>query len=256
MRTITVEQGSDPRQFSLVAFGGGGPLHASSVAQELGIARIIIPDHPGLFSAHGIAEADFSHDYVRSMIGPVTEIATSHVIDRFAELERQASRDLKGEGVMSADREITLHMDMRYVGQTTEIQVPIGSNVNALVNGFTFAEARFHELHQQRYSYNVPDEPVELVNLRLYAVGRVARVLPQLPPAVTSRPTPVGTRTILLPGGSDAAKVPIYTRNALPPGAGVAGPALVEEASSTTLLLADMTLQVDPYPNLIIEPSG
>ena len=256
IRTITVEQGSDPRQFSLVAFGGGGPLHASGVARELGIARILIPDHPGLFSAHGIAEADFSHDYVRSMIGPIPEIKVASVIDQFTELEYLADQDLTAEGVTSANREITLYMDIRYLGQTTEIQVPIGANANALMNGFDLVEQRFHELHQQRYSYNVPDEPIELVNLRLYALGRVARALPQLPSAMASSPNSDGTRSVLLPDGGDVATVPIYTRSALLPGAVLAGPALVEETSSTTLLLADMNLRVDQYRNLIIEPGA
>ena len=258
IRTVTVERGSDPRDYALVAFGGGGPLHAAAVARELGLGQIIVPRHPGLFSARGIATADFSHDYIQSVVRSIAEVSASEVKNTFAALERQAAADLAAESIAQDRREMTPALDLRYLGQTTEITVPLPGPADALSEDFGDIVGRFHAIHERLYTYNVPDEPVELVNVRLRAVGTVDK--PPLPPSegAGTTPEPVGERSVLLPGENGVRPVPVYRRDRLTPGAELAGPAIVEEASSTTLVLAAMDVTIDAYENMIIalSPSG
>jgi N-methylhydantoinase A len=258
IRTVTVERGSDPRDYALVAFGGGGPLHAAAVARELGLGQIIVPRHPGLFSARGIATADFNHDYIQSVVRPIAEVAAGDVKSTFAALDRQASADLAAEGIAAERHQMAPALDLRYLGQTTEITVPLAGGVESMTDGFREVVERFHQLHERLYTYNVPDEPVELVNVRLRAVGAVDK--PPLPPSegAGTTPRPTGERSVLLPDSASAQSVPVYRRDQLAPGAALAGPAIVEEPSSTTLVLTNMTVTVDPFENMIIAlpPSG
>ncbi|MCZ6455107.1 MAG: hydantoinase/oxoprolinase family protein [Alphaproteobacteria bacterium] len=252
VRTVTVERGSDPRDYALVAFGGGGPLHAAAVARELGLGQIIVPRHPGLFSARGIATADFNHDYIQSVVRPIAEVAASDVKTTVAALDRQAASDLAAEGIAAERHQMAPALDLRYLGQTTEITVPLENFVESVSDGFAEVVERFHQLHERLYTYNVPDEPVELVNVRLRAVGTVDK--PPIPPSDGdgTTPVPVGERQVLLPGSASAQPVPVYKRDQLAPGAALAGPAIVEEASSTTLVLTEMNVTVDAFENMII----
>ncbi len=249
IRTVTVERGSDPRDYALVAFGGGGPLHAAAVARELGVAQIIVPRHPGLFSARGIATADFNHDYIQSVVRPIAEVSAADVAAAFTALEGQAARDLDAEDVPADRRELAPALDLRYLGQTTEITVPLAESV---ADGFDDIIGEFHQLHERLYTYSVPDEPVELVNVRLRAVGSVDK--PPLPPAdgAGETPKPIGERPVLLPDLEGAQPVPVYRRDQLAPDAKLTGPAIIEEASSTTLVLANMDVAVDRFENMII----
>ena len=254
--TVTTERGSDPRDYALVAFGGGGPLHAAAVARELGIERILVPRHPGLFSARGIATADFAHDYIQSVLRPVADMGPDEAVAVMEALERRAAADLDSEGISPDRRELSHMLDLRYVGQTTEITVPVRGSRELLREGFRAAAARFHRLHERLYSYSVPQEPVELVNLRLHAVGRV-ETLP-MPPMEGGRSgvEPVGERAALLPGSDAVRPVPVYRRERLAPGVPVAGPALIEEASSTTVVLEGMKAETDAFGNLVLGPGS
>ena len=254
--TVTIERGSDPRDFDLVAFGGGGPLHAAAVARELGVGRVIVPLHPGLFSARGIATADFSHDYIQSVVRPLAEMRVGDAVAIANALTQRADGDLDAEGIPEDRRELSPAFDLRYVGQTTEIAVPLPDGVDSFQDGFAAIEERFHDLHERLYSYRVPGEPIELVNVRLRAVGRVAR--PPLPAmaGTVATPEPAGERRVRLPDGTEARPVAVYRRDRLAPGASWAGPAIVEEPSSTTLILEGMTATVDAYGNLILALGG
>ena len=254
--TVTIERGSDPRDFALVAFGGGGPLHAAAVARELGVGRVIVPLHPGLFSARGIATADFSHDYIQSVVRPLAEVRVGEAVAIANALTRRAAGDLDAEGIAEDRRDLSPAFDLRYVGQTTEIAVSLPDGVDSLSDGFAAVAEMFHDMHERLYSYRVPGEPIELVNVRLRAVGRVAR--PPLPAmaGTAAMPAPVGERRVRLPDGTDARPVAVYRRDLLAPGATWAGPAIVEEPSSTTLVLEGMTATVDAYGNMILAPGG
>ena len=254
--TVTTERGSDPRDYALVAFGGGGPLHAAAVARELGIGLILVPRHPGLFSARGIATADFAHDYTQSVLRPVADMRPDEAVAVMETLARRAGADLDAEGIPADRRELSHAFDLRYVGQTTEITVPAPGGAEPLREGFRAVVAQFHRLHERLYSYSVPDEPVELVNLRLRAVGRVGTLpLPAMGNGGAGA-EPVGERAVLLPGSGASRPVPVYRRGGLAPGIAIAGPALVEEASSTTVVLEGMTAEADAFGNLVLGPDG
>jgi len=258
IRTVTVERGSDPRDYVLVAFGGGGPLHAADVARELGLSQIIVPRHPGLFSARGIATADFNHDYTQSVVRPIAEVSTEDIKTNIAALELKAAADLDAENIAENRRDMVPALDLRYLGQTTEITVPLVGSVQSLTNAVDDIVGQFHDLHERLYTYSVPDEPVELVNVRLRAVGTVDK--PPLPPAEGAGdvPTPTGERPVLLPDAAGIQLVPVYRRDQLAPDATLAGPVLIEEPLSTTLVLANMNATIDAYENMIITlaPSG
>ena len=215
-----------------------------------------MPLHPGLFSARGIATADFSHDYIQSVVRPLAEMRVGDAAAIADALARRAAGDLDAEGIAEDRRELSPAFDLRYVGQTTEIAVPLPDGVDSLPDGFAAVEEMFHDLHERLYSYRVPGEPIELVNMRLRAVGRVAR--PPLPAmtGTAATPEPVGERRVLLPDGANARPVAVYRRDRLAPGASWAGPAIVEEPSSTTLILEGMTATVDAYGNMIMALDG
>ena len=252
IRAVTVERGSNPRDYTLVAFGGGGPLHAAAVARELGIGRIVVPRHPGLYSARGIATADFNHDYTQSVVRPIAEVPLGDVASTIDALASRAEADLESEGIAESNRALSPALDLRYVGQSSEITVPLPDVVISLSRGFGAAEERFHELHERLYSYRVPGEPIELVNVRLRAVGFVEKPpLPRIGEA-EAEAGPVGERPVLLPDGTDYRPIPVYRRDRLAPGATWTGPALVDEPSSTTLVLERMGVTVDAHGNLIV----
>ena len=252
IRAVTVERGSDPRGYALVAFGGGGPLHAAAVARQLGIGRIVVPRHPGLFSARGIATADFNHDYTQSVVRPIAEILVGEIGSAIGALASRAAADLDAEGIAEDNRQLSPALDLRYVGQSTEITVPLPAAVDPLSDGFGAAQQRFHDLHERLYSYKVPGEPIELVNVRLRAVGFVAKPpLPQIG-GLDADAAPAGERPVLLPDATDPRPVAVYRRDRMAPGNSWVGPAIVEESSSTTLVLEDMSVALDRHGNLIV----
>jgi N-methylhydantoinase A len=245
-----VEGGHDPRDFTLIAFGGGGPLHACAVAREVGIRKVLVPRHPGLYSALGIALSDFLHDYIQSIVRPLNTIDASEVDRLFADLEAAAHRDLTTEGIPEDRRDIRRSLDLRYMGQSSEISVP-------LTNGSGDLAARvgsdFHEMHHALYSYSVPGEPIELVNFRVRAVGTVLRPPLATTSASSAVAAPYGHRAIHLPGEQRVMEVPVYRRKDLKPGHHIVGPLIIDEASSTTFLIPNTTAMVDEFDNLVIE---
>ncbi len=253
IQKATVEGGHDPRDFTLVAFGGGGPLHACAVAREVGIGTVLVPRHPGLFSARGIALSDFLHDYVQSVVRPLVKFHTDEINALFAGLETSAHGDLTTEGIPEDRREIRRSLDLRYVGQSSEISIPLTTNAQDLI---ARAAADFHEMHHALYSYSVPGEPIELVNLRVRAVGSVPRPPLTTEVAASGTPAPYAYRAIRLPTEPGETKVPVYRRGDLKPGQTVKGPLIIDEASSTTFLIPNTTAVVDRFDNLVITVSA
>jgi N-methylhydantoinase A len=233
IRVISVERGHDPRRFTLVAFGGGGPLHACAVARALRVPTVLVPAHPGALSAVGILLADSVRDYSRTVMLPGTELP--HLDPLFRELESQAN-----EPNPTALFERSL--DLRYRGQGYELNIPYSDDT----------AARFHTLHAQRYGFSNPTRPLEIVNLRL----RVR--IPSEPYAPTPSPTTPGDGAQALRGTQqtyfDGAwhTAPIYDRDRLHPGDTLTGPALIAEYTSATVLPPGAHLTVDPLHNLLI----
>lgn len=254
LRVISVERGHDPRDFTLICYGGAGGLHAADLARSLRLPRIIVPRNPGAFSALGILLSDVVRDFTESVLLPVPEVGgrssagNHHLVrnlqGRFMRLELRARAELRREGLALSERaRAERRLDLRYRGQSYELSVPFLAD---------FRE-RFQAEHQRAYGYAHPDRPLEIVNLRLRLVAPTAK--PRL------RPTPIETshdRGQAVVGekpvgfGERSLMTWIFDRDRLRPGARVAGPAVIVEYSSTTVVPPDFMCQVDGLLNLVL----
>jgi N-methylhydantoinase A len=244
IRVISIERGHDPRDFTLVPFGGGGPLHACALAQALHIPTVLVPNLPGALSAVGILLADSVRDYSQTLMLPGSAI--NHLADAFTALERQATTDFTTEGLEGTDH---LTLDLRYRGQGYELNVPYDPDHP------THSLQAFHTLHHQRYGFSNTDKPIEIVNLRLRMIAVAERYAPphthpDRNMAAASYATPVSTRDIFF----DDRFLPsnLYRRAALRPAEIIPGPAMITEYTSATILSPGCVAQVDGFNNLLI----
>ncbi len=257
IRVISVRKGYDPRDFGLVAFGGAGPLHAARLAQELNIPRVLVPETPGLLCALGLLVTDLRSDYTRTHLMTANEAAADEVNVLFKELEVRASQWLAQERVPEVDRIYRYSVDMRYRGQNYELQVPLDSG--RLTGGeMVDLVRRFHLLHKQNYSYFAEGDPVQLVTFRLEALGRAPKATLKSYPkdGTDGRHALTGTRRVFLPETGGFVGCCVYRRDALQHGNVIAGPAIVEQMDTTTLILPGQEAVVDAYHNLIIRAFG
>jgi N-methylhydantoinase A len=251
IRVISLERGYDPRDFTLLAFGGAGPLHAARLARELDIPRVMIPTVPGILCALGLLVADLRVDFSRTLIAPARVDSLAAVNAVYAELERAATEWLDHEGISAGDRRQRRVADMRYTGQNYElgIELPAGT-----VDEPRLADilARFDAAHDQAYGFASPGEPAQLVTLRLEATGATAKArLPEICNA-TDPARPSGTRRVWLPEAGGWTDCALYAREQLLAGHTFSGPAIVEQMDSTTFVLPGQSVEVDSWGNLII----
>ncbi|MGA7521651.1 MAG: hydantoinase/oxoprolinase family protein [Acidobacteriaceae bacterium] len=242
IRVISVEQGHDPRDFTLVAFGGGGPLHACSLARALRIPTVLVPIMPGALSALGILLADVVRDHARTVMLPGDAIHT--LADEFAALDQHARQEFADEGL---DGTPAYSLDLRYRGQGYELTVPWSSADPAS------SLAAFHELHRQRYGFSDPGKPIQIVSLRL---RMTAPVEPWEPKRYDSHSgdgsgARCGERDIFFDGRFLAS--PVYRRDRLVAGDGFEGPAMINEYTSAAIVPPGCRATVDPLLNLIID---
>ena len=254
MRTITVERGYDPREFTLVPFGGMGPTIAGMVAAELGIGRILIPRDPGTFSAHGMLVTDVRQERSLTRITPLDGASPAELEAIFAEMEAQALDDLIREQFPRERLQTHRRAGMRYRGQSYEVAVPVTSlrgarDMAALIE-------RFHDAHRRRYGHMAQAEAVEIVNFQVTAVGLIPKPAMQTfdAPAAGAQPqaAPSALRQVYFNGG-DACDAPVLRRSALSPGLRIAGPAVIEEKTSTTVLYPGQRATVDAYLSIEVE---
>jgi N-methylhydantoinase A len=242
IRVISVERGHDPRDFTLVAFGGGGPLHACSLARALRVPCVLVPAMPGALSAVGILLADTVRDYSRTVMLPGGEIANLAAI--FDELERQGAAEFVAEGLGG---EVARSLDLRYRRQGYELNVPYEATLPA-----KSIEA-FHEQHRQRYGFADHTRPIEIVNLRLRitAAGETyAPVKRELRPG-DGADACYAQREVWFDEGVSQTR--FYKRAQLEPGDVIAGPAMITEYTSATLVPPGATARVDGFANLVID---
>ena len=253
IRRLSVERGYDPRQFTLVCFGGAGPLQAVDWTLELQIPLVLVPPSPGVSSALGLLTADFRHDYLRTLLWKTREHNLVELTAELKALEDQARSQLLAEGIGQQKIQYLASVDMRYQGQGYSLDVPFGLEEAAAWTDLDILEKAFHERHQSSFDYSDPAQPTEIVNVRLVGVGELPR------PAFPARH----------PSGKDASgaiktsrqiwfrrdwhEVPIYERNELRPGHTITGPALIEQIDSTTFFYPGQTARVDPQSNLRIQ---
>jgi N-methylhydantoinase A len=250
VREVSVAKGYDPRDFALVASGGAGPLHALAVARELHIPRVIVPLFPAHFSALGMLSANERHDFIRTFYADLGTVAFEALERTLADMAGEAASALKN----GKSAEHRVHLDLRYVGQEFTLSVPVSEKQIKAGDRHGIRRA-FDGIYEQRYAHHSPDEPVEIVNLRLAAIGkRPGLRLPGLSAKRGAKPTHRAAAYL----GSAAAPVscPVYRREELGAGARIAGPALVREHGTTTVLFKGDALAVTRTGELLISVKG
>ena len=251
VRAISLERGYDPREFTLVAFGGAGPMHACELAQEMGIPRVLVPPSPGVLSAMGVAIADIVKDYSRTVM--LRRASKDRLNEEFRAMEAQARRDLEEEGIDLERATAKRFLDVRYVGQSYELTVDYSNDREEPLRAIA---SSFHRAHRRRFGYSDPTEPIELVNLRLKMVVPAEKLLtePEASAGESSQPARSGEANVVFQDGTFEA--PLYLRERLGSGNRVAGPALVVQMDSTTVIPPGWAASVDRWKNLLISHGG
>lgn len=253
LKLISVRKGYDPRDFALVAFGGGGSMHAPALAKELGVRKVIVPVATSVFSAWGMLMTDLRHDYIQTFIRRVEGIDFDELNKTLGNQEARAIDQYKKEGVKEESVLFSRFVDLRYVGQEHTVKVPVPNGQISNENMKQVIQ-KFHEAHEQLYTFKLEESPTEIVNLHLIALGSVKK--PELAKLENVGGTLQGALIEVRPvlfeehGWIDTN---VYNRNNLSPDAVMEGPVIVEEQSASTVVYPGQTVTVDAYGNLIIE---
>ena len=237
---ISVQRGYDPRDFVLVGFGGAGPVHANALARDAEMPTLLIPRSPGIFSATGLLTTDLKRDTAVTVMRRLDDLDAAEVETTFAELEAAGRAELEREGLAADAMSFVRKIDLRYVGQSYELTIPAGDDLLE----------RFHAEHDRTYGFSAPEEPVEVVSLRLTSVGTIAKPPPR--PLDTGGRTPSrrSTAASTSPSRTATSTARSTTATRCPAGATFDGPAVVEEFDSTTVVHPGFTARVDDIGNL------
>jgi len=252
LQSMTVKRGYDPREFAMVAFGGAGPIHATAIAKELGVPTVIVPPNSGVFSAWGMLMADLRHDLSQTYIMALDEADVSAVSELFAELESRINGVFKMENVDEGAISINYQFDLRYVGQ--EHTLAVAASAPFIDSEKQHIACAFDEHHMRVYGHNAPEEPKEIVSLKVIGLGNVTK--PTLERILAGDETPtseakLGERDVYV-GNGQYRSFGIYRRDLLHSGNIIRGPAVIEEVTATAVVERGQTCTVDPYGNLII----
>jgi N-methylhydantoinase A len=230
---VSVKRGKDPRDFSMIAFGGAGPLHTCDLAEEMSIKEIIVPDHPGLFSAFGLLTVDISREFSLPVMS-----TNLNPDEKLEELRKKAKRQFEEENLL--DVSFADFLDVRYKGESYELTLPYERRMDV--------RRKFEEKHRSRYGY-VSDDVVELVNVRIRAISEIKKIsLRQDKETSNDKPEPYQERTIRV--AKKTVNVPVYNRDRIRPGSSGSGPCIIEEYDSTTVVNPDWSWVVDSLRNL------
>ena len=256
VKAVTTERGLNASDFAMVAYGGAGPLHACSVAREMGIGTVIIPRSPGHFSAFGMLFSDLRYDYVRSRFTRLADADFSDLEDVYIGLEAEGYREIEKASAATERILVSRGADMRYVGQEHSVTVDLPSHLFANENRAGIKE-RFDEVHNLRYGTCAPQERSEIVSLRVTVTGMLEKPLLKSIVSGDEKP-PKGAHTGTKPVrfGSELLKTDTWDRTQLLAKNFIIGPALIEEHASTTVLHPGDTLTVDDFGNLNINIGG
>ena len=255
IRLVTIKRGYDPRQFALVVLGGAGPVHGVALAEEMGMTDVIVPETPGVLAAFGLLAAAIEHQHARTLQSPTDAIDLEAVNLCLAELDAAGRARMQAEGVPAGAVRVAYSADMRYVGQAYELEVPIAAPV--VSERMPEVLSAFHAVHERVYGYARTQQPVELVNFR------AVHTYPLPKPALVSTARTSGSledawvgerRAWFAPAGFVATAV--YERTRVPLGARVVGPAIIEQADTTTVIPPGHAALVDPSSNLRLRRSA
>jgi N-methylhydantoinase A len=249
-RVVSVEKGHDPRDFALVAAGGAGAIHASKIAESVGIPRVIVPKTASVFCALGMLESDLKHDYVRTMWAPFDALDLGELNRVYDDMEAQARRTLRAEGFSSDRVVVERGLDPRYLGQHHEVTVAVPQGT---ITQETLAEVarRFHQAHERLYLYSEPDSPLESINVRLTATGLIPKTpLASWPAGAAGSDHAIkATRPVYFGAWLDT---PIYDGDKLLAGNRIKGPAIIEEVTTTVVIFPGDRAEVDRLGNVVI----
>jgi N-methylhydantoinase A len=253
LRRVSIGRGHDPREFTLIAFGGAGPLHACEIAERLMIPRVLVPRYPGVLCAFGLLAADVVLDYSRAIMQPLTSEVPARLTANLNELITLAHRDLQREGIGVENRVCHAQLDMRYRGQAYELTIPLSLDEEL---GHLKLGARFHETHAQTYGHGLPDRIIEIVNLRVLATGVVEKPLlePETLTLSDGAEALLGHKEAIFRHGTGL--IALYDREHLAPGAQFDGPALLFQLDSTVYVPPGWSARIDGYRNVILEYSS
>ena len=254
LKLVSTNKGYDPRDFVLMAFGGGGALHAVELAEELRIPRVVIPTNAAVFSAWGMLLTDVRRDYTLTELTPLAETAAEKIASTFAQMESHARSDFGKQGLQPGSLTFNHFADLRYLGQEHTVKVPVALATLDTVQGLKDLIESFSADHETRYTYRLNDTAVELVNFHLVASVHVVKPKPR-PRAVgtaTVADARAGTRRVFFEHHG-VAEATLYDNQRLEPGMQLVGPAVVQDPASSLVLPPGHKLSVDSYGNLVID---
>ncbi len=256
VRAVSVNKGVDPRDTTMIAFGGGGPLHACAIAREIFVPQVLIPKLPGTFSALGMLMASWRQDFVRTLIGRIGALDVAEVERIFGELLEAGREQLERDGIAQAKGDFRFYADLRYVGQEHAIPIAVRSPAD-LIRDFDAVRAAFDKEHDRRYGQSAPDESMEIVNVRLVVTSpredTLAErwLLEKWVPEEANRED--GEREVVFDDAAKPLKAKVVWRPALPAGTVIEGPAVIEEPNSTTLIPPGDVATVTEAGHLLIK---
>lgn len=251
LKLISVRKGYDPREFTMVASGGGGPMHAAALAQELGMKKVIIPVASSVFSAWGMLLTELRHDYIYTSNHRIVDLDYKVFNNEWENLENEAHDQYANEGVSKETLYFARYVDMRYLGQehTVKVSVPNGPLTES-----SMAEViqRFHDLHEKAYTFKLEKSETEIVNLHLIGYGKVNKPTFKALPTHSKSQYALKEQRDVLFETKGWIKTNIYERDLLAAGEKIAGPAIIEEKSTSTIIYPNQNAEIDDYGNIII----
>lgn len=254
-REILIGKGYDPRDFTMIAFGGAGGIFAGSIAKDINISRIVVPLSPGVFSARGMLSTNITHNFVQTYICLTDDLKIQTLIDVYQRMEAEALDILSKEGLAGKDIELVRSVDMRYEGQGHNVETPISISEFSEDSKLEIEDV-FHRLHENVYGHRL-NYPTQIINFRLKAIGKI-KEMPLMeikeglknPPDVALKPS----RKVYM--GDKFEQCRIYERDRLLCRNVINGPAIIEELAHTTVVMPGQILSVDKFGNLIIDAGG
>ncbi|MFW6131282.1 MAG: hydantoinase/oxoprolinase family protein [Candidatus Aminicenantaceae bacterium] len=249
IRVISIEKGFDTRNFSLFSFGGAGGLHAADISLNLKMPRVIVPKNAGVLSALGLLQADYTKDYSKSVLTKIKDISQKDLAREFKNLENKSRLELKEDNFKKEDMSLSYFLDLRYSGQSYEITVPYSKNHSSL----STLEDIFHQEHEKIYSYHHPQKSVEIVNIRVKAIGKSKKIRIKKFSGQGKNPAGALIRKQSVYYKGKRFEASIFNRALLKPENELKGPSIIVDFESTTFLPPLFSLKVDPYLNLIME---
>jgi N-methylhydantoinase A len=255
VKAVSTERGLDAAAFTLIAYGGAGPLHASAIAREIGMQRVIVPRAPGHFCAFGMLFSDLRYDFVRTWFARLADVSFDAIERIYESLIADGKKALGASGAQAGGAAVSRAADMRYVGQEHPVTVELPAAVFRRRNRDALKRS-FDEEHLRRYGTCAPGEPAEIVSLRATVTGAMKK--PPLERVARGGNAPLasarrGKRDVYFAELDRSLVTPSYARDGLRARNRIAGPALIEEHASTTVVLPGDRLQVDEFGNLVIE---